>query len=150
MENNKLIKIVNNFPKKKIGVVGDLMLDEFISGNVERISPEAPIPVVLVNKENLIEHKGERALLNIDFQNYYFANLFAVTGGAYYLNTANKTPAESLKALKEIVVEPSSLALHFDPGVYRTKRIEEALMRCAEETPEEVVATTKRYMGAIY
>ena len=54
-------------------------------------------PYVLVNKENLIDHKGERALLNIDFQNYYFATLFAVTGGAYYLNTANRTPAQSLE-----------------------------------------------------
>jgi hypothetical protein len=107
-------------------------------------------PYVLVNKENLIDHKGERALLNIDFQNYYFATLFSVTGGAYYLNTANKTPHQSLETLKEIIAEPSCLALHFDPGVYRTKRIEETLSRCAKETPHEVVTTTKRFMGAMY
>jgi hypothetical protein len=107
-------------------------------------------PYVLVNKENLINHKGERALLNIDFQNYYFATLLSVTGGAYYLNTANRTPAESLKALKEIINEPSALALHFDPGVYRTKRIEDALMKCAKDTPDEVVATTKRFMGYMF
>jgi hypothetical protein len=107
-------------------------------------------PYVLVNKENLINHKGERALLNIDFQNYYFATLLSVTGGAYYLNTASRTPAESLKTFKEIITEPSSLALHFDPGVYRTKRIEDALMRCAKDTPDEVVATTKRFMGYMY
>ena len=107
-------------------------------------------PYVLVNRENLIDHKGERAILNIDFQNYYFATLFAVTGGAYYLNTANRTPAQSLKTLEEIIAEPSSLALHFDPHVYRTKRIEEALIRCAKEMADEVVATTKRFMGASY
>ena len=107
-------------------------------------------PYVLVNKENLSDHKGERALLNIDFQNYYFATLFSVTGGAYYLNTANRSPVESIKALKDIIAEPSSLALHFDPHVYRTKRIEESLERCAKEKPSEVVATTKRFMGAIY
>jgi hypothetical protein len=107
-------------------------------------------PYVLVNKENLIDHKGERALLNIDFQNYYFATLFAVTGGAYYLNTADKTPMQSFETLKEIIAEPSSLALHFDPGVYRTKRIEETLAGCAKDTPGEVVATTKRFMGAVY
>ena len=32
----------------RILVVGDLMLDEFIYGRVPRISPEAPVPVVLV------------------------------------------------------------------------------------------------------
>ncbi|MBU4367254.1 D-glycero-beta-D-manno-heptose-7-phosphate kinase [Patescibacteria group bacterium] len=52
MKTDKLIKIVNNFSGKKIGVVGDLMLDHFMWGDVERISPEAPIPVVLVEKES--------------------------------------------------------------------------------------------------
>jgi len=51
MKKEKLIKIVNNFKGKKIGVIGDLMLDQFVWGDVERISPEAPIPVVLINKE---------------------------------------------------------------------------------------------------
>lgn len=32
-------------------VVGDLMLDEYISGRVDRISPEAPVPVVRVENE---------------------------------------------------------------------------------------------------
>jgi hypothetical protein len=105
-------------------------------------------PYVLVNKENLIDQRGERALLNIDFQNYNFAKLFAVTGGAYYLNTANRTPAESLKTLKGIIAEPSSLALHFDPHIYRTKRIEESIRRSEMETPEESLLTSKRFMGA--
>ena len=105
-------------------------------------------PYVLVNKENLIDQKGGRALLNIEFQNYNFAKLFAVTGGAYYLNTANRTPAQSLKTLKEIIAEPSWLALHFDPHIYRTKRIEEAIRRCETETPGEALLTCKRFMGA--
>jgi len=105
-------------------------------------------PYVLVNGENLIRQKGERALLNIDFQNYSFAKLFAVTGGAYYLNTANRSPAESLKTLKDIITEPSSLALYFDPHIYRTKRIEESIRRTEREAPEESLLTSKRFMGA--
>jgi rfaE bifunctional protein kinase chain/domain len=42
--------IVNRFKKAKVLVVGDLILDEYIWGNVERISPEAPVPVVWANK----------------------------------------------------------------------------------------------------
>ena len=34
-------------------VVGDIMLDRFVQGRVERISPEAPIPVLQVEKEQL-------------------------------------------------------------------------------------------------
>lgn len=48
----KLIEIVNNFKGKRIGVIGDLMIDHFIWGDSERISPEAPVPVVFVTKES--------------------------------------------------------------------------------------------------
>jgi D-beta-D-heptose 7-phosphate kinase/D-beta-D-heptose 1-phosphate adenosyltransferase len=40
------------FPSRRILVVGDLMLDEFIWGKVSRISPEAPVPVVNVTGES--------------------------------------------------------------------------------------------------
>lgn len=38
--------IRREFCKKKVMVIGDLMVDEYISGNVKRISPEAPVPVL--------------------------------------------------------------------------------------------------------
>lgn len=42
-----MFKFINQFPKKSILVVGDVMLDLYIRGEVERISPEAPVLVVL-------------------------------------------------------------------------------------------------------
>lgn len=42
----RLKSIVKAFPERRLLVIGDLMLDEFIWGNVRRISPEAPVPVV--------------------------------------------------------------------------------------------------------
>lgn len=47
-----LKKIVNAFTGKKVLVVGDLLLDKFIWGDVSRISPEAPVPVVAVRRED--------------------------------------------------------------------------------------------------
>ncbi len=44
----KLLDIIRNFKKGRVLVIGDLMLDEFLWGNVERISPEAPVPVVKI------------------------------------------------------------------------------------------------------
>jgi len=44
--------ILEQFSGKKILVVGDVMLDRFIWGRSERISPEAPVPVVRVEKES--------------------------------------------------------------------------------------------------
>ena len=46
-----LSKILDSFKNITIGVVGDLMLDDYIIGTVDRISPEAPVPVVTVKEE---------------------------------------------------------------------------------------------------
>jgi D-beta-D-heptose 7-phosphate kinase/D-beta-D-heptose 1-phosphate adenosyltransferase len=42
----RIIKIIDGFNKSSIMVVGDCMLDKYIWGDVRRISPEAPVPVV--------------------------------------------------------------------------------------------------------
>ena len=53
-ERSKLEKIVRKFSKVKILVIGDIITDRFIWGKVSRISPEAPVPVVLVEKEDFL------------------------------------------------------------------------------------------------
>ena len=45
----KMLRVIHNFKDKRVLVLGDLMLDKFIWGNVSRISPEAPVPVVEVS-----------------------------------------------------------------------------------------------------
>jgi rfaE bifunctional protein kinase chain/domain len=49
-----LKKIINKFPKASVLVLGDLVLDEYIWGDVQRISPEAPVPVVWANKRSYV------------------------------------------------------------------------------------------------
>jgi len=45
-------KILRELKKKKILVIGDLILDRYIRGRVNRISPEAPVPIVEVTDED--------------------------------------------------------------------------------------------------
>ena len=47
----RLLKILEQFKNRKILVIGDIMLDKYIWGEVSRISPEAPVQVVNVLKE---------------------------------------------------------------------------------------------------
>lgn len=47
-------EILDEFKNKRIAVIGDMMLDEYIIGKVERISPEAPVPVVQVESEMFV------------------------------------------------------------------------------------------------
>lgn len=48
---NRLNEIKKSFYNKKIAVIGDMMLDSYTWGDVKRISPEAPVPVIEVNDE---------------------------------------------------------------------------------------------------
>ncbi len=42
-------KLFSSFNRIKVAIMGDLMLDNYVFGSVDRISPEAPVPVVSVN-----------------------------------------------------------------------------------------------------
>jgi len=47
----RLEEIIAGMADRHIMVIGDVMVDQFIRGAVERISPEAPVPVVQVQNE---------------------------------------------------------------------------------------------------
>ena len=46
-------ELFSKFPSIKVAIVGDLMLDTYWWGNVDRISPEAPVPVVALKRKEL-------------------------------------------------------------------------------------------------
>lgn len=52
----RLAARLDRFAQIRVLVIGDLMLDRYIWGQVERISPEAPVPIVRVTRESL--HAG--------------------------------------------------------------------------------------------
>jgi rfaE bifunctional protein kinase chain/domain len=54
MKLRRLEQILDRASAKRILVIGDLMLDEFVWGKVGRISPEAPVPVVQVTGESFV------------------------------------------------------------------------------------------------
>ncbi len=49
----KFKQIIDEIPGRRLAVVGDSMLDRFLWGRVDRISPEAPVPVVRLEKETI-------------------------------------------------------------------------------------------------
>ena len=68
-------KLFADISKMKVAVIGDVMLDTYWWGNVERISPEAPVPVVAVSKrEQRIGGAGNVAL-NVQALGAYVAVL---------------------------------------------------------------------------
>src|SRR5436853_5126196 len=76
-ESGALRALVARFAGRRVMVLGDLMLDRYLWGRVERISPEAPVPVVDVEREsfslggaanvahNITSLGGEAVLLSV-------------------------------------------------------------------------------------
>jgi len=60
-----LAKIIDRFPKTRVLVVGDVMIDHYVWGNVSRISPEAPVPVVNVTRETMLLGAAANVVNNI-------------------------------------------------------------------------------------
>ncbi len=50
-EANRLKKYIDRFPEARVLVIGDIIMDEYVWGDVSRISPEAPVPVVAIKQE---------------------------------------------------------------------------------------------------
>ena len=50
MKKERLEEILYSFEDLRVAVVGDRMLDDYLIGRVDRISPEAQVPVVSIKK----------------------------------------------------------------------------------------------------
>jgi D-beta-D-heptose 7-phosphate kinase/D-beta-D-heptose 1-phosphate adenosyltransferase len=60
-----LAKLADRLPHGRVTVIGDAMLDRFVYGNVSRISPEAPVPVVAVARESAVPGGAANVVHNI-------------------------------------------------------------------------------------
>lgn len=101
----RALEIVAEFSRAGVLVVGDVMVDHFIWGNVSRISPEAPVPVVDVQKDSIMLGGCANVLNNI----YAMGGKVYVAGvigkdviGKQLLSELRKKKIET----KGIVIEP--------------------------------------------
>ena len=76
MNLDRLEEILEHAASRRITVIGDLMLDEFVWGKVGRISPEAPVPVVEVTGESFYPGGAANVARNLR----EFVNQVAVIG----------------------------------------------------------------------
>ena len=86
----ELIALCDRLPQARVLVVGDAMLDRFVRGKVERISPEAPIPVLSVTEESDMPGGAGNVVRNL-------AALGVATG--FVAATGDDAAGQSLNAL---------------------------------------------------
>ena len=66
IDNTDLLSHLDGLAQAKVLVVGDVMLDQFIAGSVDRISPEGPIPVLKVAHETTLLGGAGNVFRNLD------------------------------------------------------------------------------------
>lgn len=93
----RLKSILSNFNYQHVLVIGDIMVDEYIWGQVERISPEAPVQIVDVMKEELSLGGAGNVIKNLRAMGCK-VSIASIIGNEYYGKWV-------LASLKELMVD---------------------------------------------
>lgn len=126
-------QLFSSFPTLKVGVIGDVMLDTYMWGKVDRISPEAPVPVVsLERKEYRIGGAGNVAL-----------NCRALNAGVTIISAAGNDEEAVLlkKLLDESEIDTSYMLFSAKRITTNKTRIisrNQQMMRLDAETTEDL------------
>jgi D-beta-D-heptose 7-phosphate kinase / D-beta-D-heptose 1-phosphate adenosyltransferase len=106
MQHDTLLGLLKRFDAARVLVLGDVMLDRFIYGSVERISPEAPIPVVAV--ERFVDTPGGAANVARNLAALGArALLLSVVGNDAWAEDLRIQLASSPTVEPDLVVDPS-------------------------------------------
>src|SRR5260370_20183582 len=62
---DRLVKIIEQFPKLSITVLGDLIADEFIYGEISRVSREAPVLILRHRERSVVPGGAGNAIYNL-------------------------------------------------------------------------------------
>jgi len=139
LEEARLAALVDAFDGVSLLVVGDVMLDEYLWGDAERISPEAPVPVVHVARESEALGGAGNVVRNVVALGGR-CHLCAVIGD----DGVGRRVADLLKALG---VDPGGLvALEGRPTTRKTRLVarNQQLLRFDRENEDEVSAEDAR------
>lgn len=102
----RLLQLKNNFKGKRIAVIGDMMLDIYFWGDVKRISPEAPVPVLEVGNEFYRFGGAANVALNISELNG-IAEPIGIIGYDNYGTIFNSLLSDQKIAQRGIIVDES-------------------------------------------
>jgi len=140
-----LIEVVSALKRRRLLVVGDVILDRYQWGKVERISPEAPIPVMKI--EQLEEHPGGAGCVAVDA---------AALGGDVVVASVVGDDEEGRRLTRlfqeariqaELVVEhsrPTTVKTRMVGYVQSAQRATQHIMRVDRETTRAINETTAR------
>ena len=132
---------LSRFSDCQVLVIGDLMLDEYLWGDVDRISPEAPVPIVSINREDF-RPGGAGNVIN---------NLVALGATVYAtgITGADRLGEALIKRLKKSGVATEGIVRADDRPTIRKTRIIAADHQVLRVDREKIAPVPDRFMAPI-
>ena len=139
LDRRRLERLVDDFAGVRLLVIGDLVLDEYVWGDVERVSPEAPVPVVHVQDETVMLGGAANAVRNV----------LALGGAVECCSVIGEDAAGArlLGMLKDLGVDPSGIvAVPGRPTTRKTRVVAKSqqIVRFDRETFDPPPPTASR------
>lgn len=138
------------FNTKKILVVGDIMLDSYYIGEVQRISPEAPVPVLLKKSEKQVLGGGANVAVNLKAANQE-VKIISVIGKDFAGRQIKKIMEEMDFDISSIIEDKSikttekiRMIGNADQQLLRVDVEEIVLMQ--EDLEEKLISEVKKYI----
>ena len=132
------IDFLDSIHGTRIGVVGDIMLDRYLYGHIDRISPEAPVPVVLLESDEERLGGAGNVALNLA-QLGCKATLFGITG-----QDANSDRVRTLASENQIDAS-GIVQVHNRPTTIKTRVIagQQHVLRVDAENGSDISSETQ-------
>lgn len=139
----RLDRLVAGFARVRLLIVGDVMLDEYLWGDVDRVSPEAPVPVVHVTRESMALGGAGNVV----------RNAVAMGAACRFCGVVGEDWAGNrvIDLLKDLGVDPHGIVREEDRPTTRKTRVEarsQQMLRFDRETEGPIGAGASRALLA--
>lgn len=147
-----LVELISSFDGRRVLVLGDVMLDEYLTGEVRRISPEAPVPVVDVSGRLHLPGGAANVASNIASLSGS-PILLGIVGNdesANHLRSALKSNQVSTDSLSVIDGRPTVTKTRIVSGQQQIVRLDrEMTSAVSEEEAGALLATFERHIADV-
>jgi len=148
----ELASIVRNFHLARILVIGDVILDRYVAGSVQRLSPEAPIPVLRPSSDRCTLGGAANVALNIATLGGQ-ALLVGVIGADAAANEIERLVTEApgiSSALVRLANRPTTAKTRFMTGSHQLLRLDEETTAPLDQAgAAAVLDAVKRCLAAV-
>ncbi len=139
LDERRIEGLVASFGRLRLLVLGDLMLDEYLWGDVDRVSPEAPVPVVHVERESLALGGAGNVVRNVVAMGAECV-VCSVVGD-------DRAGDRVIDLLKDLGVDPGGVVRVADRPTTRKTRVQarsQQMLRVDRETDEPISSSASR------